>query len=306
MVQDCTLAPLYGLRKDHKSGVDTHNEPPIRPVCGAVVAYSRKLSHIISYILNEVWKDVKSVCLNTEEMLAEFKRLNDDHITEDIIVGSADVKALYIHVEGVDTDELGFYLALNLSEVELEKLGLLPYCQTLKTRRGRPPVITGCAMSDTRDKRFQPWLPPSRAVHELVVRKMLTEALRIVLIFIMKNHLYTFDNGIRLQSKGDPIGLQLTGVLAQHFMVWWDRELGDKLVRIGLKLWMYKRYVDDINNIMTPPKLGVRFDGDKLIEDKRSVKEDQVLDADKRTMRLFQLVANSIHPSIEVEIDCPS
>ena len=43
MVQECTLAPLYGLRKDHKSGVDPNNEPPIRPVCGAVVAYSRKL-----------------------------------------------------------------------------------------------------------------------------------------------------------------------------------------------------------------------------------------------------------------------
>ena len=54
VVQDCTLAPLYGLRKDHKSGVDTNNKPPIRPVCGAVVAYSRKLSHIVSYILNEV------------------------------------------------------------------------------------------------------------------------------------------------------------------------------------------------------------------------------------------------------------
>ena len=89
-------------------------------------------------------------------------------------------------------------------------------------------------------------------------------------------------------------------------MVWWDRELEDKLVRIGLKLWTYKRYVDDISNIMTPPKLGVRFDGDKLIEDERSVEEDQVLDVDERTMRLFQSVANSIHPSIEVEIDCPS
>ena len=69
-------------------------------------------------------------------------------------------------------------------------------------------------------------------------------------------------------------------------MVWWDRELEDKLVRIGLKLWTYKRYVDDINNIMTPPKLGVRFDGDKLIEDERSVEEDRVLDVDERTMRL--------------------
>ena len=74
-------------------------------------------------------------------------------------------------------------------------------------------------MSDTRDKRFQPWLPPSRAPHEPVVRKMLTEALRIVLIFIMKNHLYTFDNEIRLQSEGGPIGLQLTG--AWHNFLWY-------------------------------------------------------------------------------------
>ena len=103
-----------------------------------------------------------------------------------------------------------------------------------------------------------------------------------------------------------PIGLELTGVLAQLFMVWWDRELGDRLARIGLKLWTYKRYVDDINNIMTPPKLEVRFDGDKLIEDEKSVEENRALDADKRTMRLFQSVANSIHPSIKVEIDCPS
>jgi hypothetical protein len=147
--------------------------------------------------------------------------LNDDHISEDIIIDSADVKALYpsldvdftvekvcevfynseTHIEGVDTEELGLYLALNLSKVELGELGLLPYCPTRKTRRGRPPFITGCAMSDTRDKRFQPWLPPSRAPapHELVVRKMLTEALKIVLLFIRKNHLYTFDNEIRLQ-----------------------------------------------------------------------------------------------------------
>ena len=76
-----------------------------------------------------------------------------------------------------------------------------------------------------------------------------------------------------------PIGLELTGVLAQLFMVWWDRELGDRLARIGLKLWTYKCYVDDINNIMTPPKLQLRFHSDTLIEDEKSVEEDQALDA---------------------------
>lgn len=48
---------------------------------------------------------------------------------------------------------------------------------------------------------------------------MFTEAIKIVLSFIMKNHMYTFDNQIKLQSKGGPIGLELNGVIAQLFMV---------------------------------------------------------------------------------------
>ena len=45
----------------------------------------------MSVILTEVWKAEESVCLNTEEMLAGFKGVND----EEVIIGPADVKALY-------------------------------------------------------------------------------------------------------------------------------------------------------------------------------------------------------------------
>ena len=62
---------------------------------------------------------------------------------------------------------------------------------------------------------------------------MFTEAMRVVLSFIMENHLYTFDGQIKLQSKGDPIGLQLTGVLAQLFMVWWERQFKIKMDENG-------------------------------------------------------------------------
>ena len=37
---------------------------------------------------------MESVCLNTEELLAEVKMVNDQRTTENIVVGSADVKAL--------------------------------------------------------------------------------------------------------------------------------------------------------------------------------------------------------------------
>lgn len=51
---------------------------------------------------------------------------------------------------------------------------------------------------------------------------MFNEAMKAALMFIMKNHMYMFDNQIKLHSKGGSIGLELTGVLAQLFMIWWD------------------------------------------------------------------------------------
>ena len=73
LVNDSTLAPLYTVRKDHKTTLVQNVGPPVRPVCGAISAYNRNLSHLMSVILTEVWKAEESVCLNTEEMLAGFK-----------------------------------------------------------------------------------------------------------------------------------------------------------------------------------------------------------------------------------------
>ena len=232
----------------------------------------------MSVILTEVWKAEESVCLNTEEMLAGFKGVNDSRIMEEVIIGSADVKALYpsldisftvekvcevfytsgVRIDGLNKEELGLYLALNRSEAELRDVGLLQFCPRRKTNRGRPPTITGCALDEDKTKRFKPWLPPSEEPDD-AVRRMFTEAMKVVLSFIMENHLYTFDGQIKLQSKGGPIGLQLTGVLAQLFMVWWDRQFKIKMDENGLRLRMYKRYVDDINVIVNAPRSGLKF-----------------------------------------------
>ena len=154
----------------------------------------------MSMILTEVWKGEESVCLNTEEMLADFKRVNDSHITEDIMIGSADVKALYpsldipftvevcevfytsaIQVVGLNAEELGLYLVLNRTETELRNVKLLEFCPRRKTNRGRPPTITGCALDESKTKRFRPWLPPSEEPGEDTIRKMFTEAMKIAL-----------------------------------------------------------------------------------------------------------------------------
>ena len=211
-----------------------------------------------------------------------------------------------VKVAGVDHEELGLYLALHRTSTELEQMGLSPFCPTRKKKRGRAPTITGCATSGCKDKRFEPWVPPARIPGKSDVRRMFTEALKIVLMFIMTNHLYTFDNQVKLQSKGGPIGLQLTGVLAQIFMVWWERQLTEKMEKIGLDVRLYKRYVDDINTVMVATKVGLRYDGVNLVGDETSVKADEGIAPDKRTMLLFMAVGNSIHPSIQLEVDYPS
>ena len=120
--------------------------------------------------------------------------------------------------EDVDYSELGLYLALNVDQARLEGLGLKNVCPKRRSKRGRPPTMTGNGIQDQNEKRFAPWLPPVNNSNDTEKRKMITEALGIVLKFIIKNHVYLFDNEIRQQQRGGPKGLEFTGVIAQLFM----------------------------------------------------------------------------------------
>ena len=61
-----------------------------------------------------------------------------------------------------------------------------------------------------------------------------------------------------------------------------------KMGEIGLKLWMYKQYVDDVNTVMTTSRLVLRLDGNKMVENQIAANEDRGLEADERAMQLFQ------------------
>ena len=48
---------------------------------------------------------------------------------------------------------------------------------------------------------------------------MLVEAVRVVLKALLKTHTYDFAGEIRRQKEGGAIGMELTGMVAQIFMV---------------------------------------------------------------------------------------
>ena len=247
-------APLNVLRKDHKSYDDEVIGPPGRPVCGGDVSYNKRLSHLISMLLKDVYMGEKTVCASTEELLAEVRRLNEEGVEGEDIVGSMDVEALYpsldvdftvdcvcelflssdVDIEGIDYKELSLYLSLNKDDQQLRDIGMHQYCPKRRSNRGRRPNITGCGTTESDEDCHQPWVFPDISGISCRTKKlMIAEALRIVLLTVLRSHTYEFAGQIKRQWQGGPIGMELTGVVAQVFMVWWDRQFKERLRKIN-------------------------------------------------------------------------
>ena len=109
--------------------------------------------------------------------MAGIKKANDElryNVDNEVIVGSADVKALYpsldvdftvdkvcevfygseVRVEGVNVEELGLYLSVSLKEGDLMEAGIAQYYPSRRSNRGRPPSITGSVLEEKKEKRF--------------------------------------------------------------------------------------------------------------------------------------------------------
>ncbi len=336
--QNGTIPKLFGLRKDHKTiPPDKRNEGPLtRPVCGASASINGPLSHLVSEILNKLAdnmdKEIKTECRNTEEMIAELGKINHQAVNKNFQVWSSDVKALYpslkvkevIDVIGkeyrksnldidVDDKELALYLALTLGKETIEKEHLQDVTSSWlhEGGPGRKPGITTAEVKggiEARSKsKFQ---KPLREPTQDEKKKMISIALQIGIETITKNHLYTFNGNIYQQTDGGPIGLELTGAISRVYMLWWDREFKRAIRKatsdIDWSLYMYMRYVDDTNCVRSPMPPGARIEHGKVVIKQELIQEDLNIQPDLRTARIMKEIANTVSSSIQVEIDCPS
>ena len=100
--------------------------------------------------------------------------------------------------------------------------------------------------------------------------------------------------------------MELTGVIAQVFMVWWDREFKERLRRVQNQMKLHERYVDDSNVVTLETEIGARYDGEQLIVTEDTVLQDEGVPADERSMKLLQEIGSHIHPSIRHITNYPS
>ncbi len=322
------VSEAYTFRKDHKQYDDEEKGPPVRPVCDGSDSIGRRFSYMISRILQEVNKEKESGCNSTEDMLAAIQHTNNviKDIREEVVIGSADVKALYpsldigftieivceefirsvISFEGVDSEELGLYLALNYSETQLEQKGLHRFCPTRRSQMGPKPKIRASGSTAKRKERFDPWHKRKEEPNKEKEKEMIAEALKVALKLILNNHCYMFNNEVKKQNEGGPIGLDITGVIARIFMSWWDRQINDRLQTNDVKVFLYKRYEDDINMCVNAIRPGMKWDGNELVYDERTESTEKEKESDKRTFDIIKEIGNSIHRSIQLVTDIPS
>ena len=306
------IPPLYGTRKDHKyvPPEDVNKGPPQRPVCGAVVASNYRLSHFISSIIQPIINDAAEPCTSTEDLLSRIDQLNERENLDNCIIGSMDVSALYpsidiefsvdkcvemiyesnVKFENVNIDELGLHLSLSTDEQILMEQGLNRFCPTRK-KKGKRPTITASGSESNAEKRWQCWNKREIKPSPEDERKMICYALGITMKTTLQNHIFIYNDQIRKQENGGAIGVKAAGDIAGLFMVWWDREFKSKVEEEGINIKLYARYVDDETII-----------SDTIPEDETN--KDQ--EADERTMKTLQEIANAIHPSIQLTVDYPS
>ena len=147
---------------------------------------------------------------------------------------------------------------------------------------------------------------PKRKPTKAEERKLVGKSIELMIVTCMKNHVYRFDNKIRLQLKGGPIGLALTGEVAECYMINWDKKFLQKVKDIGINLNVYSRFKDDILVAANNVKKGSKLVGGKLEVDmdKKILEEDK---CDKSvSMEIVRQIAQEVDPMIKLTVEVPS
>ena len=327
---------LSGLRKDHKVTPDPVKGPPLRPVYRARVAPNSALGNIISQMVkglgDELSSKIGTDSLNSEEVCAEVVKANfkieveksrrrqpnrkakrltrrEKIFTENIIMGSMDVEALYpsiqwiasckemlltakeskIPLENFDYTEIARYVSLTCTgpEIRAEKL------EEFVPRSNPGASLAKAGRIGDQGELFQ---EAAKIPGDKEKRSLLGLALSKGVDKVLSNHYYSFNNKVYKQSKGGSIGSELTGEVSRVYMLRWDRKFLKKLDKLGWEVTLYKRYVDDISIAVRGVQPGVRYNPAKgnLEVVEGEIEGDLLIPEDQRTMKVLNDVANSI------------
>ena len=294
--------------------------PRVRPIGGAEVWSTKRVSYLLCQLLTPLIPQGSTQCESTDELLREFEKVNvNREASKRWIVGSLDVVSLYpsldidvcgiVVARGLMVDrgligselvfknlrwhEIALYLMYQLGPESLDCWtdlldvdALSDWCP--KRRHNMRPPKFECSGSDLDiSVMFEPWIFSGEVPEVDVVRNMFCIAVGVMVKKTMELHDFAIDGKIFRQKKGGSIGLDLTGVVSDIFMIVWDRILLNVTTENSINAIVYGRYEDNVNFVLD-------VGGKTEIGNER----------DRRVMEIVENLANGVHQSIKVEVDC--
>ena len=278
--------------------------------------------------------------LSTEEVLSqleEAEKLIKEQGHTNVTAGSLDVKALYpsldqtgaseavskfvleskVDLEGVNWREVQTNVASNMDEHELKRrkiVKLVP--KRLWTRGFRPGKTTSElstklpeVSSTTSIPKVSKWAEtdPDSDLSEEDKRLLFSLALGIAVRVVFRHHLYSFAGKSRRQSKGGPIGLRLTSLVARIVMDQWSNLFLTAVTDAGLRLYAVMKYVDDVNLVMSLLDLGTRWEEGVFISKEEWVQQDKASGRTREdvTIEAVRCAANNMIPYLQFTADIP-
>ena len=134
---------------------------------------------------------------------------------------------------------------------------------------------------------------------------MLSKSIETMIVASLESHIYKFGNEIRRQKEGGPIGLSLTGVIAECYMVNWDKQFLKKLKELGIDPVIYERFKDDITIVVESIEAGTKYENNTLEIDLKKKVDDEGKSEEEITMEIFRDIANSMDGMINFTVDYP-
>ena len=149
-------------------------------------------------------------------------------------------------------------------------------------------------------------IAPTKIPDDEQKRQMFSKSVEIMILAGMENHVYTFGNEIKKQKEGGPIGLSLTGEIADCYLIQWDKKFQDKLRSFGINLILYQRFKDDITIVTEELDKGSKLENGRIIIDENKRTMDIDKHGDEITMEIIVEIAESVDDIVKFTADMPS
>ena len=243
-----TVIPVNSmLVKDHKP-LTEEGLPKTRPVCGASYSLNGEMSEWISDIMDAICQaEETDEAISGEEMRSEIDKVAEELLKSGevppngVFVGSLDAEALYpsldtnkcaqicedrvlaskINFEGVDYSWATRYVALNMTQDEINRARLHRIIPRKKAKSGSRPTVRTWEDEEKKERWVYRKGKAPNQMTELDKKRVISKVIGIMIRTTMDNHFYKWGEDVKKQVRGGGIGIRGTGSISRVTMDLW-------------------------------------------------------------------------------------